>query len=123
MSEVDVSTLFSMAIEVWDRAIRRHQSKFPYREILPRCEKALRGRNLLVQVYDNNPDRPVAHFQVRLENGLIRPVGEEQYEGEKASWRVSKEYLQDVAHNADHYVEHPAKLDWDWLTRPIGASI
>jgi hypothetical protein len=122
MSESGVSTLFSMAIEVWDRAIRKHQGKFPYRDVLPRCEKALRGRAVLVQVYDNNPDRPVAQFQVRLENGLIRPVREKQYEGE-AAWRVSKGYLQDVTGNADHYVEHPAKLDWDWLTRPIGASI
>jgi hypothetical protein len=122
MSESDVSILFAEAIEVWGRAIRKHRGKFPYRDVLPRCEKALRGRDLVVQVYDDNPDRPVAQFEVRFENGLIRTVGQNP-DVRRATWNVSEDYLREVAENAEHLVEHPAKLDWDWLTRPIGASM
>ena len=35
------------------------------------------------------------------------------------AWKVSQEYLAKVAANPQDYIDHPVKLDWDWLKSRI----
>jgi hypothetical protein len=122
MQEPQMAALFGSAIDVWNRAIREHRDRFPFREVLPKCEVALRGKTLGVQVCEGALRRPVARFAVRFEHGLIRTVSGGTPEAETV-WEVSRERLEEVADNPQHFADHPAKLDWDLLTKPLGVSL
>ena len=110
------------ALNVWNRVIDRHQDSFPYRDILPRCEEALRGVEIGVEVYHNaDPGRPVSRFTVQLRDGRIQIVN--NHPGVEVRWKVSRDSLKEIAKNAQVYLDNPVKLDWDWLTHPAGISI
>jgi hypothetical protein len=38
------------------------------------------------------------------------------------AWKVPESYLKDVVENAEDYINHPAKLDWEWLKQRVGIS-
>ena len=61
-----------------------------------------------------------------LEDRLIKalkPPGNTRGKQEpEAGWKVSRSYLESVVENADEYIEHPAKLDWDWLKSRVGVK-
>ena len=36
------------------------------------------------------------------------------------AWTVSRAYLEKLVENRREYIEHPAKIDWDWLKSRVG---
>jgi hypothetical protein len=122
MNRSEISALFSSAMDVWNRAIRENRDRFPFREVLPKCEMALRGRLLGVRVHEGNLRRPVGQFAVRFRDGLIHLAAEADQNADVV-WEVSRDRLQEVIEDPEHYVDHPAKLDWDFLTKPLGVSV
>lgn len=122
MSDLDTETLFTAAVDVWNRALKEHRDEFPFRDLLPKCESALRDRDMEVHVYEHDPEAPIARFAVRLADGSIQPaaLGEEPWEPD---WKFSRGELRDVVDGAERYVSQPEKLNWDWLSRQVGASV
>jgi hypothetical protein len=108
------------AVDVWNAAIQRHGRAFPYREIVPRCEDALRGTDIGVEIYETDRDRPSGRYTLRFEDGRIRTA--DHNPDAPVMWVVSGTFLRDVVENRVDYLEHPVKLDWDWLTHPAGIS-
>jgi hypothetical protein len=90
--------------------------------MLPKCEMVLRGRTLGVRVHEGNLKRAIALFAVKFRDGLIHLAAEAHQEADIV-WEVSRDRLQEVVENPEHYVDHPAKLDWDVLTKPLGVSV
>jgi hypothetical protein len=122
MKEPEVGVLFASAIDVWNRAICENRDRFPFREVLPKCETALRGRTLGVRVHEGALKRAVAQFAIHFHDGLIHLVAEGDPNADVV-WEVSRDRLEEVVEDPEHYVDHPAKLDWDVLTKPLGVSV
>jgi hypothetical protein len=108
------------ALDVWNEAIQRHREAFPYREILPKCEEALRDKDIGVEIHEAHPTRATSRFTLRFEDGQIRPVQHNPVAD--VMWRVSRESLRDIAENRQYYLDRPVKLDWNWLTYSAGIS-
>jgi len=36
------------------------------------------------------------------------------------TWTVTREYLEEIVKDPDTYIEHPEKLDLDWLKSRLG---
>jgi hypothetical protein len=116
---VDNDLLFVSAISVWNRALDAHRGSFPYRRILSRLHGLPRGHYAGIEVYDDDPEDPVAWFTVRFHKGMIEPVAAELARGDPC-WRVSADYLERVVANAEAFVRDPEQWDWDWLEQWAG---
>jgi len=114
MPSVDTDVLFVSAISVWNRALDAHRSSFPYKRILSGLHGLPKGRCAHIEVYDDDPGSPIAHFAVCFRRGLIEPVAAEPH-GEHVCWSVSADYLERVVAGAEALVQDPSQLDWDWL--------
>lgn len=107
--------LFIAAIGVWNRALDAHRASAPYRQMLARCESILAGRPIGVRVYEDDPGKPVAHYSVRFQSGLLEPTPSDSNTPVEP-WNVNVAYLRDVVRNAAEYVRSPERLNWQWLS-------
>jgi len=57
---------------------------------------------------------------VRFSNGRFELVGRGKREDPGITWTVSRGYLETVVEDPDRYLEHPEKLDLDWLKSRLG---
>ncbi len=110
----DVAALFTQALNVMNGALARHKDEVPYKQIAELSAKLIDGRNIGVAVYDNDAKNPFDYYTIRFEKDAFQLVSRGKQEPE-ISWKVSRDYLEKVVENSDEYLEHPAKLDWDWL--------
>ena len=109
-------------LDVFNRAIAANENSSPYREILAMGDKLFEGKNVGVAVYKDNADQPFDYFTIRFLNGKFELVARGKEEPEIA-WKVSRDYLAEVAGNPQEYIDHPVKLDWDWLKNRISSAV
>lgn len=121
MGNRDTVALFTEALNVVNGALAEHKDSLPYKPILSGSEKVLGDRNIGVAVYEKDPSAPFDFFTIRFREGAFELVSRGKQEPEVA-WKVSREYLQKVTENPQDYIEHPAKLDWDWLKSRVGLA-
>lgn len=119
MSDRDTTTLFTRALNVINSALVANADATPYRALIRTSEKLLDGRRIGVAVYESDPSAPFDYFTICFREGSFELVSHGKQEPDVA-WKVSRDYLEKVADHPDEYVEHPAKLDWDWLRSRLG---
>lgn len=117
----DATTLFTRALNVINAALEKHANDTPYAQLLSASEKLLADRNIGVAVYESDASAPFDYYTIRFRDGAFELVSRGKQEPE-AGWKVSRAYLEGVVENADDYIEHPAKLDWDWLKSRLGVQ-
>lgn len=113
----EVEQLLEEYVAICNRAIAENEDRFLFRQA-KKLNRALWGEtNFRTLVYDGDPHNVVAeatlHFDPRQRELSVRqsPDGEVAF-----SWKVSRGYLEDVVRNRpEWYVEHPVRLDWNWL--------
>lgn len=118
MSQSDTYTLFMNTLDVFNEAIAAHESSSPYREILAMGDKLFGGKNVGVAVYKEDADQPFDYFTIRFLNGKLELVARGK-EAPDIAWKVSQDYLARVSEHPREYIDHPVKLDWDWLKSRI----
>jgi len=114
VASMDTDVLLVSAISVWNRALDTHRGSFPFREILARLDALPQDRCAGIEVYEEDPARPVARFRVRFRKGLIEPVAGEPL-AEDVCWKVCSEDLERVVAHAGACVRDPARLEWGWV--------
>lgn len=77
-------------------------------------EKAVSGEVINLTVVDD-ADVPAGYYTTRFVDGRFTPVEEGQAKAD-ASFTLSRAFLEEVVENSDHYIAHPERLDWSWLT-------
>lgn len=117
----DVSNLFTRALNVINTALEKHRDEVPYSQLLAASEKVLGDSKVGVAVYESDPSTPFDYYTIRFRDGAFEMVSHGKQEPD-LGWKVSRSYLESVAENPDEYVEHPAKLDWDWLKSRVGVK-
>lgn len=119
MAEMETRTLFLQFLNISNTALRAHRDHFPYRQILELGDRGIGGRNIGVAIRDARSGKIRDYFTVRYGDGTFDVV-EHGKEHPEAEWELTSEYLEHVVQNADDYMRHPEKLEWDWLKRRLG---
>jgi hypothetical protein len=122
MRDEDIYDLFTEALDVTNRALDANRDSAFYGTLISGMDKYLDGHKAAVAVYDDDPQEPFDYFTVRYLNGKFEILARGKSEHD-TEWRVSREYLDSVARNPDEYIEHPARLDIDWLRHLLPDSV
>ena len=113
------TSMFSQALDVINTSLDKHADHTPYKQLLAASDKILGDSKIGVAVHDGNPRQPFDYFTIRYKNHSFELLQRGKSQPDVA-WSVSRDYLQSVVSNAEDYIEHPAKLDWDWLKDRVG---
>lgn len=122
MTQDDTISLFTQYLNVINAALAEHKDAMPYKAILEASEKVFGGTKVGVAVYADDPDTPFDYFTIRFREGSYELVSHGKQEPDVAG-KVSRDYLEKVVENAQDYIDHPIKLDWDWLKSRLGIDI
>ena len=110
--------IFERYLDVCNRALEKNKDKFPYTEIWGARWKKLGKNNCLnCAVYD---DRPKIIYKLQLTEDMKIKIIEKSHVASEDMWPFKYSYLKHVAENQQDYIDHPAKLDWGWLTGVLG---
>lgn len=113
--EDDIETLFKQYLTICNEAIDKHKDEFPYKEILNLGNTLMGDRSIDLAIYD---DRPKGAFSLKFKN---QKLANDNYPSDvEKAWRVNLSYLKHVVEYPEKYIEHPEKLDLDWLKSRLG---
>lgn len=115
----DLVSLFTDGLNVLNAALDKHRDSLPYKPLIQASEKILGERKIGVAVYASDPSSPFDYFTIRFREGSFELVSHGKQEADVA-WTVSRAYLEKLVENRREYIEHPAKIDWDWLKSRVG---
>lgn len=108
----DIDALVQAYLQVCNRALAQHKDQFPYKQIWEAVEHVQQADGVDLTVYD---DRPQSHVKVRLKDKQIEVLGVDHEEEGHRGFKLTTSYLKRVVEQPEEYINHPAKLDWDWL--------
>lgn len=117
--EKTTRNLVSETLGVMNRSITRNEDSFPYKQILQLSEKALHGKRIGIAVYRDDAKHPHDFYTAEFNEGRLSLLGRGK-EDVSTTWTVSEDYLKKVAGDPEPYIEHPEKLDWEWLRDRLG---
>jgi hypothetical protein len=110
--------VFELYLDVCNQAIEKNKDKFPYMEIWKARWKKLDTDDILeCAVYD---DRPKVIYKLRLTKDMKIKIIEKTHVVPGDAWPFKYSYLKHVIDNPQGYIDHPANLDWGWLTGTFG---
>ncbi|MCA9736514.1 MAG: hypothetical protein KC645_02720 [Gemmatimonadetes bacterium] len=120
MPKLDTRTLLTQAIDVVNRSLSANRDHGLYGLLIRALDDHMEGRTWAVAVYDGTPDQREGKFGVRYEQnrfGVVDQVPDDD------PWNASREYLQNLVDEPETYIEHPARMDLDWLTSRLPDSV
>lgn len=110
--------IFERYLEICNLALEKNKDKFPYMEIWKARWKKLGTNNCLnCAVYD---DRPKIIYKLQLTEDMKIKILEKTQVAPDDTWPFKFSYLKNVVENPQDYIDHPANLDWGWLTEVLG---
>jgi hypothetical protein len=114
MSSNDPYILFTDAMKTINDSLEHNRGKGVFGKLIEGFDKFADGHVTGVALYDSDPSQPYDYFTVRYIKGHFEVM--ERGKGDhKLQWKVSKAYLQSLRDNPKEYIEHPAKMDLDWM--------
>ena len=110
--------IFEQYLEICNQAIEKNKDKFPYREIWRARWKNVQSENILeCAVYD---DRPKIIYTLQITEDMKIKILKKTHIAPTDAWPFKYSYLKHVVANPQDYIDHPANLDWGWLTHLLG---
>ena len=110
--------VFERYLDICNQAIEKNKDRFPYMEIWRARWKKLGADNLLhCTVYD---DRPKIVYTLLLTEDMKIKIVKKPPVAPDDVWPFAYSYLKHVVEHPQDYIEHPANLDWGWLTGVFG---
>ncbi len=118
VSTEEYERTFERYLDICNQAIEKNKDKFPYMEIWRARWKNLGTDNILqCAVYD---DRPKIIYTLQLTEDMKIKIIEKKFVDPKDIWPFKYSYLKHVVDHPQDYIDHPANLDWGWLTSIFG---
>lgn len=114
-NNITQSDVFSLYLNICNRALASNKDRFPYKQILEALQSQTDNSNVEVEIIDDHPG--VAHVISFRDNKIIprEPCQCVNPTCKKKKWRVTRTYLESVTNNPDEYISNPAKMDWEWI--------
>lgn len=120
-TQLATDALFTQYLHVVNRALGENRDTFPYKQILSASDKAFEGKKVAVGVYKKDMKTPHDWFTVAYKEGTFDL--EKHGKSEAAlSWKLPQSHLEEVVESPEGYIEHPYKLDLDWLKKTVGVA-
>ena len=114
VDENEYERVFERYLDICNQAIEKNKDKFPYNEIWKARWKNLGANNILqCAVYD---DRPKVVYSLQLSKDMKIKILKKTDVSPEAVWPFKFSCLKHVIENPEDYIQHPANLDWGWLT-------
>ena len=118
ISDNEYEQIFERYLEVCNRALEKNKDKFPYMEIWKaRWDKLGENNILQCAVYD---DRPKVVYSLQLSKDMKIKILNKTNVQPGDVWPFKYSFLKHVVDNPDDYINHPANLDWGWLSGVFG---
>lgn len=112
-------TLLIEYLDVCNTALAANRHSFPYKQLMAVYEKLFTGRQVAVEIYDQDADKIEATATVQMKNGLFEPVPEAVAKP-TFRFKLKRSYMERVVEHRQEYIQHPEKLDWEWLKTRLG---
>ncbi len=109
--------LIKYYINICNYALFKHRHLPLMKEVLAGVSRIYSQDSISFEVTDD-ANKPLAYFSTRFVDSMFTPV-EEGTHSPDIRLKLSRSYLQKVVENSDEYMEHPTRLDWDWLTGEV----
>ena len=80
-------------------------------------DEHLEGHTTAVLVYDDDPGETLEAFTLEYRDGrfLMDERSDMDEVHHDSRWKVSTDYLESLASDPEMYIEHPVRMDLDWL--------
>jgi CBS domain-containing protein len=106
-------------LEVCNAAMLANKESFLYKQLISLSGFVFSGRNFATLLYDDDPDLPDGVYTVRFTGDHLELVSEGKRDV-VFSCKMQRSYLRTVAENRQDFIDHPEKLDWQWLKSRLG---
>lgn len=117
----DTAALFVDYLNTVNTVLAQNRNDFPFDAIIGRANKILANKTIGVNVYQDEPARPLETFTIAMTQGKLYMI-ERGEMPPNLTWKVKKAYMQRVVDNQQQYLEHPTELDLEWLKSRIGVG-
>jgi len=121
MTNTQTYSLFMDALDVVNRSLKANRGKGVYGRLLDAMSQFLNGHTSAVAVYEDDPGAPFDYYTIRYVDGLFE-LEEHGRGGHDSEWKVSRKYLLSLVDHPETYIEHPARMDLDWLADRLPES-
>ena len=114
LSPPDYDDLMTCYLDVCNQALERNKNRFPFKQILGAARESGSGQVIEVNIIGgaSPPDYMMTFGKDGLRVYLHTDCLHCQCD---RTWRVRRDYLEDVAKNPEGYIQNPAKIDWEWM--------
>jgi hypothetical protein len=106
---------FTTYLRVCNTAMDLHRDEFPFKQLIEIGDKLASNRRFGVGIYKDDPASPHAYYTIEVNAGRLEIVARGKQPDTSMDWKVKQSYVEHVAADPTPYVEHPMKLDWDWV--------
>jgi hypothetical protein len=106
-------------LDVCNTALETHRHSLPYKPLILTYDNVFANRQVGVEIYHNDPDELETTLTIRLLNGMFKVVPETEAHP-SFHLKFKRRYMEDVVAHRQEYIQHPEKLDWDWLKSRLG---
>lgn len=106
-------------LDVCNAAVEKHRHSLVYGPIIAAYDSVFANRHVGIDIYDSDPDDIEATITIHLVNGRFVPVPEADAHP-SFHLKLGRQYMEDVVAHREDYIQHPEKLDWDWIKSRMG---
>jgi hypothetical protein len=106
-------------LDVCNTALEAHRHSLPYKPLILTYDKIFANRQVAIDCYREDPQDMEVTFTIRLTNGRFELVPPAEAHP-SLHLKLKRHYMEDVVAHRDEYIQHPEKLDWDWLKSRMG---
>lgn len=106
-------------LDVCNAAADEHRQSLVYRPLIAAFDSVFSGRQVGIDIYDNDTDQIETTIIIYREDGEFVSVREADAHP-SFHLKLGRQYMEDVVSHRDEYIRHPEKLNWDWIKSRVG---
>lgn len=118
-SQLNSTAVFTQYVDVVNRSIGKNRDDFPFKQMLTAADRLLDDKKIAVAIYKEDPDEPHDWMMMRFDDGSFR-IAQHGKGDASLTWRAKEDYVRKVVESPQEYIDHPSKLDFDWLKSRLG---
>ena len=107
--------LFQEYLRICNEALEANKDCYPYSCIMQEIEDRLRSHAVQVAIIDKDEKHPEALYDLVILDRLLAVKPPHKKPHAKCPWRITRQFLEEVALHPQAYINNPAQLNWEWL--------
>ena len=117
---IDATTMLVVEyLDVCNTALEANRNTFPYRQLFAVYGKIFSGKHVGCLIFEDDPGKIEFSVTIQMTDGQFEPVPETEAHP-SFNLKIKRSYMEGVVRHRQEYIDHPEKLDWDWLKSRLG---